>query len=45
MTGRCKEIHVEPYGALRIREVAGLTTVLCHKNTICCGEEMLFLIV
>lgn len=45
MTGRCKENHVEPYGALRITEVALLTTVLCHKNTICCGEEMLFLVV
>lgn len=44
-TGRGKENHVEPYTALRITEVSMLTTVLCHKSTTCCGEEMLFLVV
>lgn len=41
--GSPKEDHVEPHGALRITEVVVLTTVLCYKNSICCGEEMLFL--
>lgn len=45
MTGGRKENHTEPCGGLRITEAAMLTTVLCHKNAICCAEEILFLVV